>query len=177
VAGHIVFVRFIPGYSGTFPYDRFLCVKDEQIAATVAALCDEGWKDPANRIRLKDARAERMLDNLELEKYSKQWKGYLARREHTLSVPRARRLAARAKTATRKGKPTLPELMEVEGWSVPSTLQVFLPPRISKHFPLSRFDSVEKADAVSGALQVRVAELKKGAFKKNHGKWDDSAVL
>jgi hypothetical protein len=128
VAGHIVFVRFFPGYSDTFPYDRFLSVKDEQIAPTVAAICDEWWKNPANRTRLKTARSKRTPEELLLEKRRKQWsKGGLARAGRTLNVPKAGSLSAKAETATSKGKPTLAEILEVEGWSEPSTLHPFPP--------------------------------------------------
>jgi hypothetical protein len=178
VAGHIVFVRFFPGYSDSFPYDRFLGIKGEQIAETVAALCDEWWKNPTNRTRLREARSGQTPEELELRKRQKQWsKAGLARAGRTLGLPKTGSSALEAEAATRKGKPTLAEIAEVEGWSEPSTFQAFPPHQISNRFPLARFESAEHAEMVSDALQVRVAELKDGAFKKTAWRKGDEAVL
>jgi hypothetical protein len=168
MSGGIVFVRFFPGYTTSFLFDRFVRLKDDAIGGAVEALCKEWWRKPSNRRRVQTSRTE-------MELRQREWaQGALARPGKNWCVPGAAASEVANAPAKRIGTPSFEEIAAVAGWVCPTASADF-PHGISPRYPVARFNTKEDAEAAVVALQERVAELARAAYAKHH--WGDEDDL
>lgn len=157
MSGYVVFVRFFPGYTESFPFQRFANLNDDDIKGAVDALRKEWWKDPANRRQVQVSRKE-------TEERVREWnQAALARPGVNRSLPWQEAPEGAGAPALRTGTPSLEEVAVVAGWGTPMASED-LPYGISRRYPVALFKAKEDADAAAAALQERVAELARATW-------------
>jgi hypothetical protein len=169
MSGHIVFVRFFPGYSGAFPYDRIAHLKDKEINAALESLSQRWWNEPANRESIKTFRAKVEEGRNALELRVLEWEqAHLARPGMNRCAPEETTPEVDTPQPERKGSPDFEEIACAAGWRDGQCYEEFPPYSISPRYAVARVEDEDSATAVAEALNERVAELAKGTYAKSH---------
>jgi hypothetical protein len=167
MSAHFVCVRFFLGYTASFPFDRFLHLKDHEIGSSVEALAKEWWNKPTNRKYFQESETRR------LEK-QREWL------QAGLAVPPGNSFA-RQRTrddvvelpARPTGTPTVEQIIVAAGWGAPALCGQY---GITDRYPVARYSTEESANIATTALQGRVSELARSTETKERWSGSDSLL-
>jgi hypothetical protein len=179
MSGHIVFMRFFPGASPSFPYNRFSQVSDTSIKDIEDTLRDEWWADPAHQELVEAARRDAVRAERARKRRVQEWKeGGLANPTWSRHIPNKPAQSPSANRKTNfplKGEiPTFREICPLAGWGTLDASWGF-ESAISHRFAVYRAKRAEDAEPISETLQRQSDELCRSFSARI--RWNDEAVF
>lgn len=161
--GHVVFVRFFPNASGTFPYDHFADLPDEAIPTAVESLRKTWWGRPTSRRAFqawaREADRRRLESDTETERWSQGWVAKPGQQMPRRRVTPPKPTSPPAEVKRRVGPPTFDEIAVIDGWRSGMLIGWEMPYGISRRYAVAKFGTKGVAEAVAEAVLGKSAEI------------------